>query len=75
MAPFSSVWARWKAVARAIGVFQTRLILTLFYFLFLWPFALMLGRRRFSRAHPAAGTAWTPREGKDRAMADLSRQS
>jgi hypothetical protein len=33
-------WAQWKVVARSIGNFQARLLLILFYFVVLSPFAL-----------------------------------
>ena len=35
-------WERWKAVAKKIGNFQSRLILTLFYLLIVPPFALIV---------------------------------
>jgi hypothetical protein len=34
------VWAWWKKIARVIGDFNARVILTIFYFIFLAPFAL-----------------------------------
>lgn len=37
-----ALWERWKVVARKIGDFQARLMLGLFYFLLLAPFALAL---------------------------------
>jgi hypothetical protein len=37
---FKGVWSRWKAIAHKIGEFQSRLILTLFYFVIFAPFAL-----------------------------------
>jgi hypothetical protein len=36
------LWARWKVVAHKIGEFQSRLILSLFYYVVLAPFALGL---------------------------------
>ena len=36
------LWEWWKRVARKIGDFNARVILTLFYFLLLMPFALLL---------------------------------
>jgi hypothetical protein len=36
------VWQWWKRVARRIGDFQARLILLIFYFVVLAPFALIL---------------------------------
>ncbi|MGB7293026.1 MAG: hypothetical protein WBD99_12710 [Thermodesulfobacteriota bacterium] len=35
-------WVWWKRVARIIGDFNARVILTLFYFIFLAPFALAI---------------------------------
>jgi hypothetical protein len=35
-------WVWWKRVARKIGDFNARVILTLFYFIFLAPFALAI---------------------------------
>jgi hypothetical protein len=34
------LWAGWKRVGRKIGDFQARVLLTLFYFVILAPFAL-----------------------------------
>lgn len=34
------LWRRWLSVARKIGEFQSRAILTIFYFVFVAPFAL-----------------------------------
>ena len=33
-------WQRWKAIAHAIGAFQSRVMLNLFFFLILAPFAI-----------------------------------
>jgi hypothetical protein len=50
--PLVAVWEWWKPIAHAIGVFQTKVILTVLYFLLLGPFAPMflakdpLGARR-----------------------------
>ena len=42
IAPLRRGWERWKRIARAIGQFQARIILTLFYFVVVPPFALVL---------------------------------
>jgi hypothetical protein len=42
MGALKTVWETWKIVARKIVDFQARLILSLFYFLILSPFALVL---------------------------------
>lgn len=60
--PLGKLWQGWKRVARRIGEFQTRLFLTLFYFLILAPLTLIarpgdpLGLRR----HPG----WLPYQGR-----------
>ena len=36
------LWERWKAIAKKIGDFQARLILTLVYFIIVGPFAVIL---------------------------------
>ena len=55
-------WERWKVVAHAIGTFQARVLLSVFYFVVVPPFALIvkvkdpLGLRRQGRAG-----GWTER--------------
>lgn len=39
---FGRIWNGWKKVARKIGDFNARVILTVFYIVVLSPFALML---------------------------------
>jgi hypothetical protein len=36
------LWARWKRIAKKIGDFQARLILTVIYFMIVGPFALII---------------------------------
>jgi hypothetical protein len=38
------LWAAWKRIARKIGDFQARILLTIFYFVLLAPFALIMRR-------------------------------
>ena len=40
--PAARAWARWKAIAHVIGNFQARVLLSLFYFLVVPPFALIV---------------------------------
>lgn len=56
------LWARWKVVARRIGDFQARLLLAIFYFVVLAPFAL--GVKLFSdplALRATGGSGWTER--------------
>ena len=53
------LWAGWKRVGRKIGDFQARVLLTLFYFVILAPFAVVI---RF-KADPLGlkrGGGWHP---------------
>jgi hypothetical protein len=36
------LWERWKAFGHKVGNFQARLILTIFYFIIISPFALVV---------------------------------
>jgi hypothetical protein len=56
------LWERWKQIARKIGDFQARVLMTLFYFLILGPLAMVLRWR----GDPLALKARTPRGWIDR---------
>jgi len=34
------LWQAWKRISHKIGNFQSRVLLTVFYFIFVWPFGL-----------------------------------
>jgi hypothetical protein len=58
------LWAAWKKVARKIGDFQARVLLTIFYFVLLAPFALIMRRTSDPLAIKAAAQrGWGVREG------------
>jgi len=61
------LWDHWMVLARKIGKFQSRILLTFFYFVIVLPFGL--GVRLL------ADTAWLPRETRDVDLADGQRQS
>lgn len=69
-------WEWWKRVARKIGDFQARIILTIFYFVILGPFALAvrLGTDPLAiKANTLRG--WHPKtEGKESLMEQAKRQ-
>jgi len=52
---------RWKRVGKKIGAFQATLILNLFYFLVLGPFALIVGRLDPLAIKAGAARGWLPR--------------
>ncbi len=74
------LWSHWLTLARKIGQFQSRIILTLFYFVFVTPFGLgvrlladPLHIRRRSISH--AQTGWQPRTTRDVDLASGQKQS
>ena len=69
------LWERWKQVARKIGDFQARALMTVFYFVILGPLAIVL----CWRSDPLAIKATTPRgwntmEKRDGAPMEQSRR-
>ncbi len=71
------LWNRWLTLAKKIGNFQSRVILTVFYFLIVTPFGLLV--RIFSDPlHSKSGpgqTGWLPRETYDVDLAAVRKQS
>jgi hypothetical protein len=62
------LWARWTVIAHIIGNFQARVVLTLFYFLIVPPFAIVLKALKDpltlktpSAPQPPGGSFWTER--------------
>lgn len=55
------LWNGWKRIAHRIGAFQSRLLLSVFYFVAMAPFALIarLGPDRLRRR--VAGSTWIER--------------
>jgi hypothetical protein len=69
------LWERWKQVARKIGDFQARALMTVFYFVILGPVAIVIRWR----SDPLAIKATTPRgwntmEKRDEAPMEHSRR-
>jgi hypothetical protein len=60
-------WARWKVVAHVIGNFQARVLLTLFYFVVVPPFALIvkLFKDPLALRGGAAESYWVSRPAPD----------
>jgi hypothetical protein len=59
---FRIAWARWTVIARAIGNFQARVLLTLFYFVVVPPFALLLKATKDPlQLRPYGTSFWTAR--------------
>jgi hypothetical protein len=71
-----TLWARWKQVARTIGDFQARALMTLFYFVILGPVALVTCWRSDPLAiQPGTPRGWADREVREgEPMAQARRQ-
>lgn len=72
-----TIWRRWLALAHKIGTFQSRILLTLFYFVVLAPFGLAVRGladplHMKSRSTPAG---WVQRATRDVDLAAAKRQS
>jgi carbamoyltransferase len=70
MSALRVAWRWWTRVAHRIGDFQAGVILTVFYYLILGPFALVLRRRDPLGIGPRAPRGWRPREASPRAIAE-----
>lgn len=59
-------WEGWKPLARRLATFQARLLLTIFYFVILAPFALLLRWTSDPLAlKPKTAKGWRPRGGDE----------
>ncbi|MBI4436420.1 MAG: hypothetical protein HY590_03270 [Candidatus Omnitrophica bacterium] len=68
-------WEGWKAFARIIGNFNSRLILTLFYFLVVGISSLLIGRwQNTLRRHPPSQSNWLPVSSKETDLSNTRRQ-
>jgi len=65
------IWARWLVIAHIIGNFQARVLLTIFYFLIVPPFALVAKAIKdpLGLHLPRGESYWIPRSGADPAAA------
>lgn len=52
------IWNGWKVIAHKIGNFQARIILLLFYFIVLAPFALIIKRSDPMRLRRSSVHGW-----------------
>ena len=70
------LWGGWKAVATRIGHFQTRVILSLFYYVLMLPVAvgMRLFRDPLQLNRETAGTRWTTRDHVTLSLKEATRQ-
>jgi hypothetical protein len=71
------LWERWKRIARKIGDFQARVLMTVFYFAIFGPLALVVRWRSDPLAiKPGTPRGWGHRDARAGApMAQARRQS
>ncbi len=72
----TTLWSRWKRFAQKVADFQARLILTVFYFLILGPFGLVVSFLRDPlRVKRAPQTSiWFPRQPENVGLETARRQ-
>ena len=59
---FRRLWAGWKRIGRKIGDFQARVLLTVFYFVIIAPFGLLVRMATDPLSlKPATPKGWQPR--------------
>ena len=69
------LWAAWKKVARKIGDFQARVLLTIFYFVLLAPFALIMRRTSDPLAlKPGTQRGWGVRQNAPEYTVEMARK-
>ncbi len=68
-------WDHWKKIARAIGVVQTRILMVVFFFVFVLPLGLLM-RLRGDPLHLKVpeGSNWTPHRNQDPSLDTARRQ-
>ena len=76
----AGLWAGWKRIAHAIGRFQTRVIITIFYCLILSPLGSVMrlcgwDPLEVGRRHARRGTNWKPVTDSEPEVDSLRRQS
>ncbi len=70
----SAAWRWWTRVAHRIGDFQARVLLTVFYYVILGPFALVLRRSDPLGIAPGAPVGWRHRDAETRPIAEQARR-
>ena len=69
-----AVWRWWTRVAHRIGDFQARVLLTVFCYVILGPFALVLRRGDPLAIGSAAAHGWRRRDAGDRPIEEQARR-
>jgi hypothetical protein len=74
---FKMIWDGWMKFSRAVGTFNTKLLLTVFYYVLLMPFGLAMRFLSDPLKMKGSGrkTNWIERETRDKTVEDLMRQA
>lgn len=69
------LWEGWKRIARKIGDFQARVLMTIFYFVILGPLAMVLRWRSDPLAmKPRTARGWVDREAREGSAMEHARR-
>ncbi len=72
---YRATWERWKQVAHAVGVVQTRFLMILMYCLFVLPLGFIIGKRQDRlRLKPPQGSLWIPHPESETSLEAARRQ-
>lgn len=72
---YKRLWDGWMRVAKVIGNFNARLILSLFYFLFMVPLGLLVrAKRDFLGIRRKPPSSWEPKTGQPGSVEEGRRQ-
>ena len=70
-----AAWTRWKKIARAIGVVQTRILMVSVYFVFVLPVGIVMRLKGDPlRLKRQAGGNWTPHHDEEATIEAVRRQ-
>jgi hypothetical protein len=70
-----AAWTRWKKIARAIGVVQTRILMVCLYFIFVLPVGIVLRLTGDPlRLKRPAGSNWAPHRDEEPSVDAARRQ-
>ena len=70
----NSLWHKWKFIAEKIGNFNARVLLTVFYFLFITPFTLMIKLFSDPLKMKSYNTLWTDKSDEEQTLETAKKQ-
>lgn len=69
------LYSRWKTIAHHLGIFQSKVILTLFYFILLLPFGIIFSLFKDELGvKTAQKSTWTRKKNQSMSIAELKEQ-